>query len=126
MMTKFDRKFKLQVQKLHQLTVYGRWLVVLVCWLTLGPMGFWGLHQEFSLWLENFTWTAVRYALYYNRLSTICLAACIGVSAAVLTWQSRNILLGIPAREIYRLERQVKAIRAQGPTHPLWKWVCKS
>jgi len=125
-MKKFDREFTLQVKKLHQLTVYGRWLVVLSCWFILGPIGFWGLRQEFALWLEHFTWSAVRYGLYYNRFSTICLATCIGVTAAVLSWQSRNILQGIPDREIYRLQQQVKKIRATGPTHPLWKWVCKS
>ena len=125
-MKKFDLEFKTQVKKLHQLTVYGRWLVVIGCWLTIGSVGIWGLRQEFSLWSEYFTWSAVRYGLYYNRFYTICLATCIALTAAVLTWQSRNILQGIPAREIYRLEQQVKKIRATGPTHPLWKWVCKS
>ncbi|MDJ0723586.1 MAG: hypothetical protein QNJ38_00575 [Prochloraceae cyanobacterium] len=125
-MKQLDRKFKSEIKKLHQLTVYGRWLFVLGCWLTLGTAGIWGLRQEFSLWLEDFTWIAVRYGLYYNRFSSICLATCIGVTAAVLTWQSRNILQGIPQKEIYRLKQQVKKIRATGPAHPLWKWVCKS
>lgn len=125
-MTKFDPELQKQVQKLHRLTVYGRWLVVIGSWLLLGPPGIWGLREEFSLWFEYFSWPALRYGLYYNRIAAICLATCIGMTAAVLVWQSRNILIGISDRELYRLEKQVKQIRATGPTHPLWRWVCKS
>ncbi len=123
-MKSVDLEFKKQVQRLHQLTVCARWLVVLCCWISLGSLGIWGLRQEISLWLEYFTWAAVRYGLYYNRLPTFCLALCIGMTVAVLVWQSRNILRGIPAKERQYLEQQVKRIRASGPSHPLWKWVC--
>ncbi len=125
-MTNFDPNFRRQVQRLHQLTVYGRWLFVVCCWISLGSLGIWGLRAEISLWLEHFTWTAVRYSLVYNRLPTFCLAFCIGITAAVLIWQSNNVLRGIPAKERLRLEKQVKKICTSGPTHPLWRWVCKS
>jgi hypothetical protein len=123
-MTDFDPELRRQVQKLHELTVYGRWLFVFCCWISLGSVGIWGLRQEISLWLEHFTWAALRYGLYYNRLSTFCLAWCIGVTASVLVWQSNNICWGIPLKQRRRLERQVKKIRASGPSHPLWRWVC--
>ncbi|MGK7873441.1 MAG: hypothetical protein AB4426_09045 [Xenococcaceae cyanobacterium] len=122
-MTHLDPNFRRQVQRLYQLTVYSRWLFVVCCWISLGSLGIWGLRGEISLWLEHFTWTAVRYALVYNRLPSFCLAFCIGITAAVLIWQSNNILRGLSPKQRYRLEQQVKKIRAKGPSHPLWKWV---
>ncbi|BAZ53394.1 hypothetical protein NIES4103_60690 [Nostoc sp. NIES-4103] len=119
-----DPSFAQQVQKLHQLTVYGRWLFVAFLWLTLAPVCLWNLRTEISLWQEYFTWVAVRYGLFYHPLSTLGLAFCIGMTVAVLVWQSRNILVGLPQQEKQRLEKQVCHIRQQGPTHPLWKWVC--
>ncbi|MBH8577494.1 hypothetical protein I8752_31915 [Nostocaceae cyanobacterium CENA369] len=119
-----DPSFTQQVQKLHQLTVYGRWLFVTCLWLTIAPICLWNLREEITLWQQYFTWVAVRYGLFYHPLSTLGLAFCIGMTVAVLVWQSRNILLGLPAQEKQRLEKQVCRIRQQGPTHPLWKWVC--
>jgi hypothetical protein len=120
-----DPSFAQQVQRLHQLTVYGRWLFVGCLWLTITPLCLWDLHAEVSLWQQYFTWVALRYGLFYHPLSTLGLAFCIGTTAAVLIWQSRNILLGLPQQEKQRLEKQVYRIRQQGPTHPLWKWVCR-
>lgn len=119
-----DQYFAQQVQKLHQLTVYGRWLFVSFLWLTIAPICLWNLRQEITLWREYFTWVAVRYGLFYHPLSTLGLAFCIGMTVAVLVWQSRNILVGLPQQEKQRLEKQVWQIRQQGPSHPLWKWVC--
>ena len=124
--TEGDHHLNRRVQKLHRLTVWGRWVVVTGCWLSLGSYSIWGLRSEISLWQQYFTWTAVRYALIYNRLPAFCLAFCIGSTAAVLVWQSKNILVGLSAREKYRLEQQVRKICAVGPKHPLWKWVCKT
>ena len=121
---KSDPSFAQQVQRLHQLTIYARWLFVGFLWLTIAPVSLWGIRAEISLWHQYFTWVAVRYGLLYHPLSTFGLAFCIGMTAAVLVWQSRNILLGLPEQEKQRLEKQVYRIRQQGPTHPLWKWVC--
>ncbi len=118
-----DQSFAQQVQKLHQLTVYGRWLFVGCLWLTITPLCLWDLHTEVALWQQYFTWVALRYGLFYHPLSTLGLAFCIGITAAVLIWQSRNILLGLPQQEKQNLEKQVCRIRQQGPTHPLWKWI---
>jgi hypothetical protein len=113
-----------QVQKLHQLTVYGRWLLVGFLWLTISPLCLWNLRIEIALWQQYFTWVALRYGLRSHPLSALGLAFCIGMTTSVLVWQSRNILLGLPRQEQQRLEKQVFQIRQQGPTHPLWKWVC--
>lgn len=119
-----DASFIQQVQRLHKLTIYGRWLFVACLWLTIAPVSLWGLRTEMALWQQYFTWVAVRYGLFYHPLSTFGLAFCIGMTASVLVWQSRNILFGLPQAEKQRLEKQVYRIRQQGPTHPLWKWVC--
>ena len=119
-----DPIFKQQVQKLYNLILYGRWLVVVFLWLSVGSLSLWGLRSEIALWLQYFTWVAVRFALYYNPLPTIGLTVCLVMTISVIVWQSRNILLGLPPEEQRRLEQQVQKIRQQGATHPLWKWIC--
>lgn len=118
-----DTLFREQVQRLHQLTVYGRWLFVGCLWVTIAPVCLWNLRFEFLLWQEYFTWVGVRYALAFHPFAAVGLAFCIGMTVSVLVWQSRNILIGLPQPEKQRLEKQVLKIRQQGPSHPLWKLV---
>ncbi len=120
-----DPTFKAQVKRLHQLTVYGRWLLVGILWLTLAPLSLWGWQYELSLMRSHFTWAALRYAIVYNRIPALGLAFCIGMTVAVLVWQSRNVIFGLPPQEQHRLEQQVRRIYQQGPSHPLWKWIGK-
>lgn len=119
-----DLTFQTQVKRLQETMVYFRWLFVLGLWLTVGTLSLWGLRSEIALWVQYFTWTAVRYGLAYNPLQAIGLSGCIGMTAAVLVWQSRNILFGMPEQERKRIEQQVYRIRQQGPSHPLWNRVC--
>lgn len=118
-----DPSFPAVVQRLHRLTVYARWLVVLVLWLTVGPLSLWGLRDTFSLLQQYFTWAALRYGLAYHPFAAVGLALCVGMTLATLVWQSRNILFGLPKPERQRLEKQVLKIRQQGRSHPLWKWL---
>lgn len=120
-----DALFKAQVQRLHHLTVAGRWLAIGLLWLTVGSISLWSLRAEIDLLRSHFTWAAVRYGMYYNQIPALGLGFCVATTTAVLVWQSRNILLGIPPQEQKLLERRVGRIREQGPTHPLWKWVCQ-
>lgn len=120
-----DDLFRQQVARLHKLTVIGRWLFVLGLWLTIGLLSLWGLRYPISLIQEYFTWAAVYYGLHFHSLPAIGLATCIAFTTAVLLWQSRNILFGLPKRERDRLEHQVLRIRKQGSSHPLWKYVCQ-
>jgi hypothetical protein len=122
---KLDPTTELQLQRLHRLTVYSRWLVVLLLWLTVGAWSLWQLSYNIGLMQEHFTWAALRYGLHFNPLPTLGLSLCIGMTAAVLVWQSRNILYGLPAAEKERLIAQLRRIINQGESHPLWKWVCQ-
>ncbi|MBO3458109.1 hypothetical protein G7B40_028460 [Aetokthonos hydrillicola Thurmond2011] len=119
-----DPSFAQQVQKLHQIQVYTRWLVVSLLWLTVGSASLWNLRAEIALLRQYFTWAAVRYGLFYHPVATLGLSFCLGMTTAVLVWQSRNILFGLPQQEKRQLEKQLFRIRQQGPSHPLWKWIC--
>lgn len=121
-----DPSFAAQVERLLELTVYGRWLFVGLLWLTIGSLSLWALRGEIALLQQHFTWVAVQYGLAYNRLPAIGLALCVGMTVAVMLWQSRNILIGMPPTEKRRLEQQVFRIRQQGKSHPLWNFVCQS
>jgi hypothetical protein len=118
-----DRTIQVQVQRLHRLKVYLRWILVIFLWLTVGVWSLFQLREEIALWLDYWTWVAVRYGLAYNRLPAIGLALCVGTTVSVLIWQSRNILLGIPTQEQKRMEKIVRQINAKGSKHPLWWWV---
>ncbi len=118
-----EERLDKEVKRLYQVTVYARWLFVCFCWLTLGVIGIWGLRGEILLWVDYFTWSAVRYGLMFNPFPSLCLFFCYAMTVSVLVWQSRNASIGIPAREKYRLQQWVEKIRADGPRHPLWKRV---
>jgi uncharacterized membrane protein len=118
-----DPIFKAQVKRLHQLTVYSRWLVVCLSWLILAPLSLLNWRYELSLMRTYFTWAALRYAIVFNPLPGLGLTLCIGMTLSVLIWQSRNILWGLPDQEQKHLEQQVHRISQQGKSHPLWKWV---
>ena len=120
-----DSAFTQQIQKLHQLTVYGRWLFAGCLWLMIAPVCLWDLRVEISLLQQYFTWVGLRYALIFHPLSALGLSFCISVTTSVLVWQSRNILWGLPLAEQEKLKKQVYRIRQQGYSHPLWKWVCQ-
>lgn len=121
-----DPSFRQQVQRLHQLTVYFRWLFVACLWLTLAPWSLWVMRSEIAMLQQYFTWVAVKYGLLAHPIAALGLTFCIGMTAAVLIWQSRNILFGLPKTQQERLEKQVCLIRQQGSSHPLWRWVCQS
>ena len=122
-MSKFPPDFQHQVARLHQLTIYARWIFVLSCWLTLGVYAIWNLKEEIAIALDYFTWAALYYGLHFNFLPTLCLAFCTAVTVSVLVWQSRNLIWGLPEQEQRQLERRVEKILARGEKHPLWKWI---
>lgn len=120
-----DPALQQAMDRLHQVTVVGRWLVVGVLWVSVGALSLWGLRYPISLIEEHFTWAAVRVGLAYNPVPAVGLGLCVGMTVSVLVWQSRNILVGLPSRERQRLAKQAVRIREQGSSHPLWKWVWK-
>lgn len=117
--------FQQEVERLYRLTIYGRWCVVVLLWLTIGALSLWALRYPISLLLDYFTWAAVRYGLMFNRFPAIGLATCIGFTVAVLLRQSHDAVFGLSHLDRQRLERQVQRIRQQGRSHPLWRFVCK-
>lgn len=119
-----DPVFQRQVERLHHLTVWGRWIFAISMWLIVAPLSLWGLRYPISLMIEYFTWAALYYGLYFHPVPALGLAFCLAMTTAILIWQSRNILFGLPKREQQRLVKQVLYIRKQGQSHPLWKFVC--
>ena len=115
--------FQHQVARLHQFTIYARWIFVLVCWLTLGTYALWNLREEIAICLDYFTWAALYYGLHFNFVPTICLSFCIASTISVLVWQSRNLIWGLPKQEQQQLENRVEKILTRGEKHPLWKWI---
>ena len=124
-MNKSDFDFQRKVVNYYRLTIYIRWIVVLLLWLTLGAYGIWGIRHEISLWLDYFTWSAVNYGLAFNIIPTICLGICIGMTISVLVLQSSHIIWGLSDKEKYYLEKKVNKILAKGSSHPLWKCIHK-
>ena len=120
-----DPIFAQQIQKLHRLTVYGRWLFAGCLWLIIAPLCLWNLRTEISLLAQYFTWIGLRYTLMFHPFSTLGLSVCIAMTTSILVWQSRNILWGLPLQEQENLKKLVYRIRQQGSSHPLWKWVCQ-
>ncbi|NEQ38308.1 MAG: hypothetical protein F6K40_19385 [Okeania sp. SIO3I5] len=125
-MCKDEPVLQIQVERLYRLIVYCKWLIVVLLWSSVGSLSILSLRREIYLWVEHFTWVSVRYALAYNRLPTLGLSLCLGTTTAILVWQSRNILWGISPEEKKRLEQQVRQIKHQGRTHPLWNWVIQN
>ncbi len=118
-----DPALEKQVQRLHRVMVSSRWLLVVVSWLGVIPIALWQLQGEIELIRSHFTLAAVRYALIFNPSAAIALSWCLGITTAVLLWQSSNILLGFSRQYRDRLEKQVRRIRKRGKSHPLWRWV---
>lgn len=118
-----DSHFQGQVQRLHQLTMYGQWLFAVFLWVSLGAWSLWQLRYPISLMVEYFTWSAVFYTLVFQPLPVLGLSICILRTLTLLTWQIRLRLWGLPKREQYRLEEKVRRIQEQGARHWLWKWV---
>lgn len=124
-MNQTDLDFQRKVARYYQLTIYMRWIVVVLLWLTVGVYGIWSIREEIKLWFDHFTWSAVHYGLAFNLIPTLCLAICIGMTVSVLLWQSRHIIWGLTDKEKYYLAKKVEKILATGSSHPLWKWIHK-
>lgn len=119
-----DPQFLEQIERLHYLFVLGRWAIVILLWLVIGMVSTWSLRHEFAMISERFTWAALRYGLAFNIWSTLGLSMCIGPTVALLVWQTRNMLFGLPKIELARVEKYVLKVREQGKSHPLWSYIC--
>jgi hypothetical protein len=120
-----DPVFKNQIDNLYRVTVYWRWSVIGLLWLTVGAYSLWELRYPISLVQEYFTWAAVKYGLVFQPLPAFGLCLCVGMMTGTLCWQSRNLIWGLPKKERQQLIAKVCQIRKQGSSHPLWKWVVR-
>lgn len=119
----YDAELLAHMERLHRVFVAGRWVLVLILWVVIGIVSTWSLRHEFAMVSHRFTWAAVRYGLAFNIWPTLGLSICIGPTVALLVWQTRNLLWGLPKSESLRLQKYVLKIRDQGPKHPLWGYV---
>ncbi|CAN1213075.1 hypothetical protein TUMEXPCC7403_22920 [Tumidithrix helvetica PCC 7403] len=120
-----ERQIESQVERLIDVQTWGRWLFNLCLWLTIGSASIWSLRFDIAIWIEYFTWAAVRSSMQSHRLAFLGITFCVAMTLATLVWQSSQILWGISNREKRSLIRQVQKIQQQGKAHPLWRWVCK-
>ena len=118
-----DAELLAHMERLHRIFVVGRWTLVVILWGFIGIASAWSLRHEFAMVSHRFTWAAVRYGLAFNIWSTLGLSVCVGPTVALLVWQTRNLLWGLPRSEILRLQKYVLKIREQGPKHPLWGYI---
>lgn len=110
-----------EIEALRQHRTWSWLWVSLALWLTIGLLSLWSLRFEFQELREYFTWAAVRYMLYFNRLAALGLAICLGSTISLLFAESRHILLGLSKGEKRYLTRRLDKINEQGPSHPHWK-----
>ncbi|MEL6775715.1 MAG: hypothetical protein AAFO06_00550 [Cyanobacteria bacterium J06597_16] len=110
-----------EIEALRQAMLRSWWWVCLSLWLTVGLLSLWWLRADIQELLDYFTWAAVRYMLYYERLAAMGLGLCFGLTLALLYAESRHILWGISKGEKLRLLTQLNKIHEQGPSHPQWK-----
>jgi len=109
------------IEALRQAMMRSWWWLSLALWLTVGVLSLWSLRSDLQELREYFTWSAVRYMLYYGRLAAMGLGLCLGVTLALLYAESRHILWGLADGERARLLTRLNKIHAQGSSHPQWK-----
>lgn len=115
-----------QVQRLLLVQIRMRWALVIFLWLTVGTASFWAIRADIAMWLEYFTWGAVRVAIRNDQIPFMGLGICVAMTLSILMRQSWDILFGINKREYRSLVKQVKTIKEQGRKHFLWRWVIGS
>ncbi|MGB7084870.1 MAG: hypothetical protein WBD47_04905 [Phormidesmis sp.] len=113
-----------EIEALRQAMMRSWWWVCLALWLSVGLLSLWWLRLELQELMAYFTWSAVRYMLYYERLAAMGIGLCFGLTLALLWSESRHILWGLSESEKSRLVKQLNKIHEQGPTHPQWKIIC--
>lgn len=120
-----DPAFIQAIDRLHRLNVVGRWLTLLMIWLTVGGWSLWQLRKTWQILQDYFTWSAIRVGLMFHPIAAVGLGLCIGLTLSTLIGQSRNLIWGLPDYEQVALRVRVLKIQQQGRSHPLWNRVWK-
>lgn len=112
---------KQEIEALRQAMMRSWWWICAGLWLSVGLLSLWWMRSDLQELYQYFTWAAVRYMLFYNRLAGAGLGLCVGLTLALLVSESRQILWGISEGEYARLLINLEKIHKQGPSHPQWK-----
>ena len=120
-----DPAFTQAIDRLHRLNVIGRWLTLLILWLTVGGWSLWQLRKTWQILQDYFTWSAIRVGLMFHPIAAVGLGLCIGLTLSTLIGQSRDLIWGLPDYEQASLRGRVLKIQQQGRSHPLWNRVWK-
>lgn len=111
-----------EIERLHQLTVYGRWICVAISWIFILPWALWQLRETISLCQEYCTWAAIRVAMEFDSWATVGLIFCFAFATSVLVWQSSYILRGeLSPKEKYYFTEKIHKIKKKGKNYWLYK-----
>lgn len=113
---------KEEIERLYQLTVYGRWILVTISWVFILPWALWDLRETISLCQEYCTWSAIRSGMEFNPWAAFWLTFCVAFATSVLVWQSSYILRGgLSDKEKYYFIEKIKKIRRKNKNNWLYK-----
>lgn len=115
-----DADVERELEALRQRMMRDWWRICLALWLTVGLASLWWLRSDVQELREYFTWAAVRASIYFKRIPSVGLIACLATTFGLLVSESRQILFGLSRGERSRLLAQLNKIKEQGPSHPQW------
>ncbi len=113
-----------EVQKLLETYQNGLYGLLVLVWLVIGIPSLFALRDHIRRLLEYFTWTAVKYMLFYKPgLASLGLLFCVAVTLYVLLTQSRLEVFGLFESERDSLDFVVSRIQRLRSNHPLRRWL---
>jgi hypothetical protein len=105
----------------------GSFIFLGLLWLLIGIPSLWALRVDLGRLLNYFTWTGLRYALFYRPgWPTLGLLLCVSFTMGILIAQSRYELFGLYPMERIMLEQQSRWILAFPVRHPLRRWLVRT
>ncbi|MEN9203853.1 MAG: hypothetical protein Q6K80_09800 [Thermostichus sp. DG_1_6_bins_120] len=105
----------------------GSFVFLGLLWVLIGIPSLWALRVDLGRLFDHFTWTGLRYALFYRPgWPTLGLLLCISFTMGILIAQSRYELCGLYPMERVMLEQQVRWILSFPVRHPLRRWLLRT
>ena len=102
----------------------GSFVFLGLLWLLVGIPSLWALRADLLRLWQHFTWTGLRYALFYRpSWPTFGLLLCVSFTVGILVAQSRYELFGLYPFERQMLEQQSRWILSLPAWHPLRRWL---
>ncbi|MEN9225553.1 MAG: hypothetical protein Q6M54_08785 [Thermostichus sp. DRC_bins_24] len=105
----------------------GSFVFLGLLWMLIGIPSLWALRVDLGRLLDYFTWTGLRFALFYRPgWPTLGLLLCVSFTLGILIAQSRYELFGLYPMERVMLERQSRWILSFPVRHPLRRWLVRT